>query len=404
MNNNFDIDLLDHLEYGKLYLFASSEILPQATEEVLATFVSNSSISKKLMEIKKVPTEPHKMRGNSLIIAARRFNAGNVGRYAALACCITDMGSVSDGVVTFFHNFLSIEEDSEGDSAVITTITPTEGAAVWKLRPKPYLKEEVFCQKIPEDHSCHRPKKAQLNTAAHKGFFGMVAKLFEKNPDAIYAATAEDTEAELVEPEYTTEEKEEDARIEIIRQNSEEDEYANSLQLQRNRDLRLIQSLIFEFIQKYHADPSELISNSLQGKYIVNTSPMLVVNHDRKIILPEYNEMELKMSAASRTLYIWFLTHPQGSRLKDLTKHRTEIIGIYEEVHPGCNYVEQCVDALLQPDRLNQNFSRIKKIVRSVILNDDIAASYFISKDAEGNYRLPIAAVPEKIRIPKHND
>ena len=70
------------------------------------------------------------------------------------------------------------------------------------------------------------------------------------------------------------------------------------------------------------------------------------------------------MSAASRTLYIWFLLYPEGCRLKELSNHRTEFIDIYEEVHPGSNYVEECVDALLQPDKLNQNLSRIKKMVR----------------------------------------
>lgn len=180
----------------------------------------------------------------------------------------------------------------------------------------------------------------------------------------------------------------------------QENDYAQSLQQQRNHDLQLIQALIMDFIQKYHADPTELIATSLQGKYVVNTMPMLVVNRDRKIIFPEYNEMELKMSAASRTLYIWFLLHPEGCRLKELSNHRADFIDIYEEVHPGSNYVEESVDALLKPDKLNQNLSRIKKMVRSIIINDDIAHHYFISRDDDGTYRLPIATHPTKIHLP----
>ncbi|MDY5418397.1 MAG: hypothetical protein SPG92_10660, partial [Sodaliphilus sp.] len=64
------------------------------------------------------------------------------------------------------------------------------------------------------------------------------------------------------------------------------------------------------------------------------------------------------------------------------------------------NYVEESVDALLKPDKLNQNLSRIKKMVRSIIINDDIAHNYFISRDDEGTYRLPIATHPTKIHLP----
>ena len=40
-------------------------------------------------------------------------------------------------------------------------------------------------------------------------------------------------------------------------------------------------------------------------------------------------------------------------------------------------------------------------MVRSIIINDDIAHHYFISRDDDGTYRLPIASHPTKIRLPR---
>ena len=39
-------------------------------------------------------------------------------------------------------------------------------------------------------------------------------------------------------------------------------------------------------------------------------------------------------------------------------------------------------------------------MVRSIIINDDIAHNYFISRDDEGIYSLPIATHPNKIHLP----
>ena len=48
---------------------------------------------------------------------------------------------------------------------------------------------------------------------------------------------------------------------------------------------------------------------------------------------------------------------PADRHLKEQSNHRADFIDIYEEVHPGSNYVEESVDALLKPDKLNQNLS-----------------------------------------------
>ena len=377
VTNFIDSELLYHLEYGKLYLFVSSDHQAQAYTRLLKSSLRHSINLGWLSKMEVVTVHVPEVNRLGMVIAARKVNAGNIGRYSVLACVIQSMHTLDDGLFTFYNRLSSVKEDRDGDDSTFTLIFPEIGLAAgesasWKFLSSENYDENMVAE-LPDEHREFKLPVHQITRVC--------PGCEQKGNDF------EQTKADK-------------AQIEILREDAQENDYAQKLQQQRNHDLQLIQALIMDFIQKYHADPTELIATSLQGKYVVNTMPMLVVNRDRKIIFPEYNEMELKMSAASRTLYIWFLLHPDGCRLKELSKHRADFIDIYEEVHPGSNYVEECVDALLKPDKLNQNLSRIKKMVRSIIINDDIAQHYFISRDDEGTYSLPIAFHPTKIRLP----
>ena len=366
VTNFIDSELLYHLEYGKLYLFVSSDRQAQAYSHLLKSSLRHSINLGWLSKMEVVTVYVPEVNRLGMVIAARKVNAGNIGRYSVLACVIQSMHTLDDGLFTFYNRLTSVEEDRDGDNSTFTLIFPEIGLAAGESASRKFLSIENRVYKRKRKFSdapnlfthCCNPKK--------ENWVEEPTPIEDDNTER-FTLTDEDgvEEAKLT--------KEDEAQIEILREDAQENDYAQSLQQQRNHDLQLIQALIMDFIQKYHADPTELIATSLQGKYVVNTMPMLVVNRDRKIIFPEYNEMELKMSAASRTLYIWFLLHPEGCRLKELSNHRADFIDIYEEVHPGSNYVEECVDALLQPDKLNQNLSRIKKMVRSIIINDDIA-------------------------------
>lgn len=394
VTNFIDPELLYHLEYGKLYLFVSSDHQAQAYSHLLKSSLRHSINLGWLAKMEVVTVHVPEVNRLGMVIAARKVNAGNIGRYSVLACVIQSMYTLDDGLFTFYNRLTSVEEDHDGDNSTFTLIFPEIGLAAGESASSKFLSRENRDYKRAGKFRDKRNLIMDCICAPE-------AKKWAENPTPIEDGNAEryslTDEDEVGEAKLT---KEDEAQIEILREDAQENDYAQSLQQQRNHDLQLIQALIMDFIQKYHADPTELIATSLQGKYVVNTMPMLVVNRDRKIIFPEYNEMELKMSAASRTLYIWFLFHPEGCRLKELSNHRAEFIDIYEEVHPGSNYVEESVDALLKPDKLNQNLSRIKKMVRSIIINDDIAHNYFISRDDDGTYRLPIATHPNKIHLP----
>ena len=349
VTNFIDPELLYHLEYGKLYLFVSSDHQAQAYNHLLKSSLRRSINLGWLAKMEVVTAHVPEVNRLGMVIAARKVNAGNICRYSVLACVIQSMHTLDDGLFTFYNRLTSVEEDRDGDNSTFTLIFPEIGLAAGESASSKFLSIEHRVYKRERKFRDERNLMMNYCYAPKKGNWAEEPTPIEDGNAERFTLTDED---EVGEAKLT---KEDEAQIEILREDVQENDYAQSLQQQRNHDLQLIQALIMDFIQKYHADPTELIATSLQGKYVVNTMPMLVVNRDRKIIFPEYNEMELKMSAASRTLYIWFLLHPEGCRLKELSNHRADFIDIYEEVHPGSNYVEECVDALLQPDKLNQN-------------------------------------------------
>lgn len=378
-NNTIDPQFFNHLDYGKLYMFVSSSHQAEAYGKLLQEAAHKYACWEKISDMQLVTVQVPEVSRLGMVIAARKINAGNIGRYAVLACVIKDASALDDGLVTFSRQLVDVtddpvDNDDNGGDNTFSLLVPVPGVAEDLLESRHIRRQ------------CVR-RKGSIRRA--------MAPLKYTLPEGLKNYCLADEEANACVDRPT------EAEIEIQRDDWREDDYADDLQQQRDHDLQLIQALVIDFIQKYHTDPAELIATTLQGKYIVNSMPMVVVNRDRKIVFPEYNEMELKMSAASRTLYIWFLRHPEGCKLSELKAHRSEITDIYLEVHPGCNYLEEAVDALLEGSKLNQNLSRIKKMVRGIIINDDIARHYYISGTRGGIYSLPIAADATRVRIPQ---
>lgn len=167
-----------------------------------------------------------------------------------------------------------------------------------------------------------------------------------------------------------------------------------------------IQAQILDFVTKYHADPSQLINTLLKGKIVVgqnNHLSPLVVNNDLKIVLPYYNEVEVKMPAMCRAIYILFLMHHEGIALRDVVDHRAELEDIYSMVMPGRSEekAREAIDNLVDPmsNTLNEYISKIKRCFKLCILDEELAASYIITGKRGEPYR--IALTPELITLPR---
>ena len=157
-----------------------------------------------------------------------------------------------------------------------------------------------------------------------------------------------------------------------------------------------LRSLITEYILRTHSDPTEKLRKALTGKIVISPtmeSP-IVVNNDFKIILPDYDEVELKMSCIQKMLYMFFMRHPEGVRLKELVDHASELAAIY-----GC--IKDCSRAeamkkveqyIFSSDLRNQALSKINRIVARTVKWPEANGDnpYMIAGKRGEIYRLPI--------------
>jgi hypothetical protein len=145
----------------------------------------------------------------------------------------------------------------------------------------------------------------------------------------------------------------------------------------------------------------------LRGKVVVGQPGRVLVNGDLKIVLPEYDEMEIQMPAMCRTLYILFLKQRKqgngGIVLKNMDQYHDEIIDIYSMVKPGANEyrVKQSVDNLCDPfgESLNQMISRINRCIKNVITDKELAKQYTITGSKGEEYG--IALDPGFLELPR---
>lgn len=108
----------------------------------------------------------------------------------------------------------------------------------------------------------------------------------------------------------------------------------------------------------------------------------LVVTADSRIMLPDYDNMEIYMEPLPKALYILFLKHPEGISFKGLACYRRELESIYARItHRTDTFAAMSsIDRLLDPfdNSINEKCSRIRAAFISRF-DDNIARKYYIS-------------------------
>jgi hypothetical protein len=131
----------------------------------------------------------------------------------------------------------------------------------------------------------------------------------------------------------------------------------------------------------------------LESKVIL--SPVLIDNH-YNIFLPDYGNIEVKMHALPKTVYILFLRHLEGIRFKELYEHKTELLEIYNVVTNKYDNeeIEKAIDDLVDMTKpsINQKCARIREAFRN-IMDEHIARYYYIDG---------LNGQPKKISLPKN--
>ena len=112
-----------------------------------------------------------------------------------------------------------------------------------------------------------------------------------------------------------------------------------------------------------------------------NRLSRLVVTKDYRILLPDYNDMEIKMEPLVKSVYLLFLRHPEGIMFKFLPDYREELARIYADLRPvgltdkALQSIEDVTNPLL--NSINEKCARIRGAFVGQF-DDYMAKSYYI--------------------------
>lgn len=345
------------LTYGVLYLYGIGEEMISILHDIFGADVKITMVGSPEHE------EPK--------LVARRFNVGNLGHKETIEVKLTRDIEYDEHVIRIFKSIWLSFADFERGSLEIETRERRVSLKMKELPPDVELDYDDLCF-YDEDSVvilCSRAPHSRDEEL-----------LLDENEKKIHAQ-------------------------EIIEESAIHDEEA-----QLNNALHRIEAAVLDYVLKFKEDPREYINTLLQGKIIVRNDRLsrLTVNGDLDIFLPDFNEMQLNLHPLSKTVYLLFLLHPEGIELRKLSKKSfiRELEQIYTLVMPNRDeeLMRASIDRLLDRDNgtLNQHLSRIKRLVKSKILDNDLASQYYISGKRNEPYRIPIAADhPELLSLPR---
>ena len=150
---------------------------------------------------------------------------------------------------------------------------------------------------------------------------------------------------------------------------------------------RQIRDEILEMQREYGLDVlvSELGEDFLESlrKVVKRTlQPLLIDDSFRVQLVTSSSLTEITMPTLSRVVYILFLRHEEGIRLKEIADYRQELLHIYLTISPrdDVEQMKKSIDDLIDQESgsLNQKISRITAAFRKC-LPSDIAQHYIIT-------------------------
>ena len=134
--------------------------------------------------------------------------------------------------------------------------------------------------------------------------------------------------------------------------------------IERLRLLGIPLSAISEFVTRYE------------------TVSRLRITDDLRILLPDYNNREVKMGASFKAIYFLFLNHPEGIILQQLENYHHELANYYRQAKHAKELTDKMIErinALEYPgnNNLNSILSKIKAYFRATI-DEHLAKNYYI--------------------------
>lgn len=108
----------------------------------------------------------------------------------------------------------------------------------------------------------------------------------------------------------------------------------------------------------------------------------MVITPDYRIILPDYNDMEIVMTPLVKAVYLLFLRHDKGIPFKHLLDYRAELLQIYSDIRGGdlTDEMKHSVELATSPfnNSINEKCARIREAFVAKF-DEHIAKYYFVT-------------------------
>lgn len=140
--------------------------------------------------------------------------------------------------------------------------------------------------------------------------------------------------------------------------------------LRKSGQLAILAPKIYDFLKK-----------NIEGVIYNNIHPM-IISEDYKILIPECNNLEIKLSHLTKAIYLLFLTSSEPINLKELYLYKDSLFKIYKNIsnQNSLDKIRETIDELVKEnnEEIYVHIARIKKAFL-VHFSEFIAFKYYIT-------------------------
>jgi hypothetical protein len=161
--------------------------------------------------------------------------------------------------------------------------------------------------------------------------------------------------------------------------------------IKKNASEKSVFEILFHIINEFKDVNPELCKKLCRQLYdesnlLERKLSRIYIDKSFRIFLLDYNNMEIEMTPLPKTLFLFILKYPNGVMLKELYKHKQDLLYIYGRISNRTD-LEQMQNSIndmtnATSNSVNEKCSRIKEAFVSKI-DDRIARSYYITGDRQ---------------------
>ncbi len=111
----------------------------------------------------------------------------------------------------------------------------------------------------------------------------------------------------------------------------------------------------------------------------------IVLNRNRRLLFPDQGNLELRLNPLEMCIYVFYLLHPEGVRLNELSGHRTELLRLYRRfsVYDDDQVIQSRINNLIDPfsNSFSEQKSRLNKKIKDLLKG---GGKYYMIKGEPG--------------------